>query len=106
MQPEEIRMRLSNVKLVLFLTAASVVSFASSSGQVPGVGNFQKVDDHLYRGAQPTEQGFQNLAKLGIQTVIDLQQDGDTRSVSEEKWVKAAGMKYINIPMRGMETPA
>lgn len=79
---------------------------ASTHSEVEGVGNFQKVSDHVYRGAQPTEEGFKNLAKLGIRTVIDLQQVGDTRAVNEVKWVKAAGMEYISVPMHGMETPS
>jgi protein tyrosine phosphatase (PTP) superfamily phosphohydrolase (DUF442 family) len=72
---------------------------------VPGVGNFHKVEDHVYRGAQPTDEGFRNLAKLGIQTVIDLRELGE-RSTAEEKTVKAAGMQYVKIPMKGMEKPS
>lgn len=63
------------------------------------------MDDHVYRGAQPTDQGFLNLAKLGIATVIDLREPGD-RSKTEERFVKAAGMQYISVPMNGMETPS
>jgi tyrosine-protein phosphatase SIW14 len=81
-------------------------AFAGSSAgtQVAGVGNFEKLNDHVYRGAQPTDEGFRNLAKLGIKTVIDLQPYGDARSLSEEKAVKTAGMAYINVGMKGMET--
>jgi tyrosine-protein phosphatase SIW14 len=70
-----------------------------------GVGNFQRVDEHVYRGAQPTEQGFKALAKLGIQTVVDLQ-EGGSRATAEEKIVKAAGMRYVSVPMKGMATPS
>lgn len=84
----------------------SVAGFSQASVAVQGVGNFMKVNDHVYRGAQPTEQGFQNLAKLGIKTVIDLQQTGDRRAEEEAKWVKAAGMQYVSIPMDGMATPS
>ena len=38
----------------------------------PGVPNFHKVNDGLYRGGQPSRQGFESLAKLGIKTVLDL----------------------------------
>jgi tyrosine-protein phosphatase SIW14 len=86
---------------------ATALPLAAAAGTgMAGVGNFQKVNDHVYRGAQPTEQGFQTLAKLGIQTVVDLQEVGDARSVSEATWVKAAGMQYISVPMKGMETPS
>jgi len=71
---------------------------------VQGVGNFLKVDDHVYRGAQPTAEGFRNLNKLGIKTVIDLREPGD-RSTTERKMVTDAGMQYISVPMRGMATP-
>ena len=87
-----------------FVTAAfSSALFAAPT--VDGVGNFQKVDDHVYRGAQPTPQGFSNLNKLGIKLVIDLREPGD-RSALENKIVTAAGMKYISVPMYGMETPS
>jgi len=90
----------------VWILAAGLPLAATASTGFAGVGNFQKVNDHVYRGAQPTEQGFQNLAKLGIQTVIDLQETGDVRSIDEAKWVKAAGMQYIKVPMKGMETPS
>jgi len=78
---------------------------ALAGSQPDGVTNFQKVDDHVYRGAQPTEQGFKSLAKLGIKTIVDLRESGD-RSLVEEKMVRAAGMEYVAVPMNGMETPS
>jgi protein tyrosine/serine phosphatase len=40
--------------------------------QLPGVPNLHKMDDNLYRSAQPTKQGMKNLKTLGIRTVINL----------------------------------
>jgi len=37
-----------------------------------GLPNFHKVSEDLYRGAQPTAEGMQELKKLGIKTVINL----------------------------------
>lgn len=74
------------------------------AGSVPGIKNFDKVDDHVYRGGQPTDAGFQYLASQGIKTVIDLREAGD-RSQAEERAVSAAGMKYINVPMTGLTPP-
>jgi protein tyrosine/serine phosphatase len=62
------------------------------------------VNDHLYRGAQPTEQGFASLAKMGVKTILDLR-EFDSRSLAEKKMVEAAGMKYVNIPLYGMQAP-
>ena len=88
-----------------FFLAAAFSSALFATPAVEGVGNFQKVDDHVYRGAQPTAQGFSNLNKLGIKVVVDLREPGD-RSTLESKIVTAAGMKYISVPMYGMETPS
>ena len=68
-----------------------------------GVGNFYQVNENLYRGAQPTAEGFRNLAKMGIKTVIDLR-EFDSRSLEEKKQVEAAGMKYVGVPMHGAPT--
>jgi protein tyrosine/serine phosphatase len=37
-----------------------------------GVGNLYKINEGLYRSAQPTREGMKNLEKLGIKTVINL----------------------------------
>ena len=92
-------------RTVGLLIAIALPMVALAVSQPDGVLNFQKVDDHVYRGAQPTEQGFKNLAKLGIKTVVDLRQPGDL-SWNEEKIVRAAGMEYVTVPMNGMETPS
>jgi len=95
--------------LTLAIVAAALASAGfgapSAAPGIEGVRNFQKVDDHVYRGAQPTRDGFANLSKLGIQTVIDLREPGD-RSVTERKWVTGAGMRYVSVPMYGMATPS
>ena len=75
--------------------------FAAS---VPGISNFDRVDAHVYRGGQPTEEGFQYLAHSGVKTIIDLREPGD-RSTAEQAMVTAAGMKYINVPMTGLTPP-
>jgi protein tyrosine/serine phosphatase len=88
-----------------FLVTAAFSSALFAASVADGVGNFQKVDEHVYRGAQPTPEGFSNLSKLGIKLVVDLREPGD-RSALESKIVTAAGMKYISVPMYGMETPS
>ena len=36
------------------------------------VPNFHKLNDALYRGAQPTKKGIENLKGLGIKTIVNL----------------------------------
>ena len=38
----------------------------------PGLPNLHRINDGLYRGAQPTAEGFQELKKMGIKTVVSL----------------------------------
>jgi protein tyrosine/serine phosphatase len=38
----------------------------------PGLPNLHRVADGLYRGAQPTAEGFQELKKMGVKTVVSL----------------------------------
>lgn len=85
----------------------SVSAFAMASDETAGVSNLSKVNDQVYRGAQPTEAGFQSLAKLGIRTIVDLRAIGEhAHSQAEEKRiVEAAGMKYVSVPMEGMTKP-
>jgi tyrosine-protein phosphatase SIW14 len=61
------------------------------------IDNFGRVNLNYYRGGEPDDDEYANLAALGIRTVIDLRSDdGD----SEDKvLVERAGMKYVQIPM-------
>jgi protein tyrosine/serine phosphatase len=64
--------------------------------------NFGKVNDHFYRGAQPKGRNYEQLAALGIKTIVDLREDAkdDARSATER-----AGMRYINLPMKEKSYP-
>jgi protein tyrosine/serine phosphatase len=64
--------------------------------------NFGQMDERFYRGAQPKESDYKDLAALGVKTVIDLQ---DSPESYEKKDVEALGMRYINIPMSDSEYP-
>src|SRR2546429_9663855 len=86
------------------LRFALAIPVFAGSPSAPGIKTCQRLDDHLYRGAQPTDEGFKYLAKIGVQTVIDLR-EADERSRSEEIVVRATGMKYVNIPMTGLTPP-
>ena len=92
-----------------FAIATLVIGIASFPGfaqtNLAGLPNFHQVNDHVYRGAQPTADGLQSLAKLGVKTVIDLREAGD-RSTSERSLVEAAGMRYVTIPFQGMSAPS
>jgi protein tyrosine/serine phosphatase len=60
-----------------------------------GLPNLHRVTDALYRGAQPTEQGFRELRKMGVRTVVSL------RSFhSDRKLIGATPLAYEHIYMK------
>lgn len=62
---------------------------------MPGVTNFARVSHALWRGAQPTAQGFQNLEAAGIRTVINLRHDHDDLPL-----LAGTKLKYLWLPCR------
>ena len=90
---------------IFCLTASLALASAWAGSQNENLPNFQKVDDHVYRGGQPSDMGFQNLAHLGVKTVIDLRDIGEHSQAAEQKVVTDLGMRYVNIPMHGMSKP-
>jgi protein tyrosine/serine phosphatase len=92
--------------LTLAVLAAVVLCFAADRGQpaVNGIGNFGKVNDRLYRGAEPDSPAIKSLQQLGIKTIIDLR---TPREVWPREAAKAAdaGMSYTNVPFNGFGRP-
>jgi tyrosine-protein phosphatase SIW14 len=63
--------------------------------KIKGIGNFGEVTPSLFRGAQPTHEGLEALAKMGIDIVVD---GRGNRTDSEGKEVGRLGMEYVAIP--------
>jgi len=61
---------------------------------IEGVPNAGQVTGNLYRGGQPTATGFDALASMGINIVVDLR--GSREGESER--VAKLGMRYVAIP--------
>jgi protein tyrosine phosphatase (PTP) superfamily phosphohydrolase (DUF442 family) len=69
-----------------------------------GILNFGKVDDHVFRGAQPDADGIRNLKRLGIKLIVNLRMPGDIWK-DEAAEALANGILYTNIPMSGVGRP-
>jgi tyrosine-protein phosphatase SIW14 len=67
------------------------------------VGNFGRISDNYYRGAQPATADYNDLARLGIKTVIDLAREG---RIDEQEIVERAGMQFYRIPMTTSDRPS
>lgn len=88
----------SCASIALLLISMLTLGTSVEAQVVPriGIDNFGQINQNYYRGAQPTANEFVELQRLGIKTVIDLQDDGNSR---EPAWVRTAGMQYLNIPL-------
>lgn len=63
--------------------------------ELPGLSNCYNVSENLYRGAQPTKEGFRHLKALDIKTVINL------RSFhSDRDDMSGIGLAYEHIYMK------
>jgi protein tyrosine/serine phosphatase len=96
--------------LISVALALGVVSYArpkdkshsKASGSAVGVENFGQVTDFYYRGSQPKGEEYNQLATIGVKTIIDLRDDPKdyARELTEH-----AGMKYINFPLSDKDYP-
>ena len=98
-----------------FLLASLLVALAVSASpaaqatqakreQRPGLPQFGVISEHLYRGAQPTDEGFVELKKLGVGIIVNLRHEADMIA-RERGVVEKQGMQYVSIPWRGKLDP-
>lgn len=90
---------------VLAVTLASAVAVHAQSAVNTAairIDNFGKINDKYYRGAQPDETGYADLAALGVRTVIDLTRNGQ---LDEPGLVERAGLKFYRIPLTTTDRP-
>ena len=96
------------VALSLASPAAARADEARSSAAVVDISriqidNFGRVDQKYYRGAQPKGHDYNDLAALGVKTLINL--TSDDADPSEKGLTESAGMSYFQIPMTTHEPP-
>lgn len=93
--------------LILVITALTLGGYAhgfkeSNKEDLP---NFLKLNENVYRGAQPTDAGIKLLKeKHGIKTIIYLRGQGEKANY-EKRLAEAAGIKFVNIPLHNWFRP-
>src|SRR5262245_51226586 len=86
------------------LAASAGTQNSTSAGVVHvRITNFGKINDNYFRGAQPEDRDYRDLAALGVRTVIDLTSGG---RANEQRLVEQAGMKFHRIPLTTSERPS
>jgi protein tyrosine phosphatase (PTP) superfamily phosphohydrolase (DUF442 family) len=104
--------KLAIITAPLLVLALGIYCFAPPTSAVPTnpsknfpnmtIKNFGQMDDHFYRGAQPKDDEYKELADLGVKAVIDLRDDPMPYAKSAAEAVK---MRYVNIPMSDKDYP-
>jgi tyrosine-protein phosphatase SIW14 len=90
---------------VVSLTAGTKVSSCQADQQLKGLPNFGRVTENLYRGGQPTADGFSALHAMGVGIDVNLRDDR-TEMASEQHEVESLGMKYVGIPWSASHDPS
>ena len=73
--------------------------------RIPAIPNTGRINDHLYRGAQPGPQGLAELKKLGVTTVVDLRGEDPEKIIWERQQAESLGMRFVHIPVSGWSPP-
>jgi len=95
---------LTALALATGASAQTAVTPAAITASQIRIGNFARVSDTYFRGAQPVGHDYADLAALGIKTIINLTSDEDGPA-DESAAVEKAGMKYVHIPMSTHRAP-
>jgi protein tyrosine phosphatase (PTP) superfamily phosphohydrolase (DUF442 family) len=66
---------------------------ATPRNDIAGVANLARISEHLYRGAQPTREGFAQLKAMGIKTIVNLRETHDDRGL-----IEGLGLHYVELP--------
>ena len=88
--------------IVVTLTTVSAQTDAARFQHIK-IKNFGQMDTNYFRGGQPKKDEYDELAAIGVNTIVDLRNDPEAY---EKPTAEALGMKYINIPMDDAEYPS
>ncbi len=104
-------MRTHSFRKATWVAAVLLVTLsAASAGErgvpgIAGVWNFGKVNEKVFRGAEPNEAGMQSLKEKGAKSIIDLRSPSEIWR-GEKIAAEARGMVYTNVPLRGLGAPS
>ena len=85
--------------------SSEIRSVLAEKIRIAGVPNAGRVDDQLYRGAQPHLQSLTQLKKMGITTIVDLRAEDAGMRDLERKEAGKLGIRFVSIPIGGWADP-
>lgn len=100
------RLSLVSTSTIAAVIALAILSTAQTSQRDKTskiqIKNFGCINETFYRGAQPRDEDYADLAAMGVKTIIDLQQSGVGR---EQNLVESQGMRFYRIGMSDKNQP-
>jgi len=97
--------RLFAQKQVQPSTPSSMHSAYGEKLRIEGVPNSGKINDRLYRGAQPRDPGLLELKKLGITTIVNLRDEDPSKISWEENRAESLGIRFVHIAVNEWSPP-
>ena len=97
--------RLFAQKQVQPSTPTSMHSAYGEKLRIEGVPNSGKINDRLYRGAQPRDPGLLELKKLGITTIVNLRDEDPSKISWEENRAESLGIRFVHIAVNEWSPP-
>ena len=73
--------------------------------QINGIAKAGKVNEYLFRGSQPNQEGVQELKRLGVATIVNLRGERQGHAKQERKQAEDLGMKFVNVRASGWSPP-
>jgi len=93
----------SLISIIAFALMVSAQTAPQTDFSNIKIKNFGQMDERFYRGAQPNQKDYKDLAALGIKTIIDLT---DSPKDYERSMAESLGMRYVNIPIADKTAPS
>lgn len=101
------------VGLALFIAAGNLMIYVATvwarhsasaprSQTLPGIAHFREVDDRVWRGGAPSQEGYRALAGRGVAVVVDLRAEA---TPADRAAAAAHGLTVHPIPVRDGQPP-
>jgi len=81
-----------------------VLNATASQPRPRGIDNFGQVSPALFRGGQPTSDGYRELKQMGVEVVVSFRHETGENSL-ERRAVEALGMRFVSMPWHAWDTP-
>jgi tyrosine-protein phosphatase SIW14 len=104
-------------RLTLVILLLAALALSARAGQMDSlevqaqsaIVRFRAVDTGIFAGGRPKEAGVKILAGMGVKTVVDLESGWFISATdpvrAERRWVEAAGLTFLQVPMHPLFTP-